>query len=145
MYVASIIPCPERSAQNQNQLFIPGARVFGMTDKIPFHVQMSGPLASLKEFLLPTVSSTKKSQKRCPTEYPKPKVTVTVVRQINIETRGQKGWKNFVIGEAEISEVPPAIYESRGGVHLDYEGELQCHEDLTAGGFVLPNISVKVC
>ncbi|KAG5638677.1 hypothetical protein H0H81_011057 [Sphagnurus paluster] len=130
-------------------LFIPGARVFGLKDKIPIHIQMSGPLDSLQKLLMPQARNappppawSRETREKCPA-HSKPKIKVSILRQTHVESRGRKGWKNTTIGDGEIWEVPPAICEAQGAVHLDWEGELIAHDTIAVGGFAAGNVVVK--
>jgi hypothetical protein len=79
--------------------------------------------------------------------YAEPTIKVYLLRQISVETRGQKAWRNTVIAEGELGEVPPVVSppcESAGTGHLDWEGELQVGKDLSVGGFQTANVAVKV-
>ncbi|KAF9464125.1 hypothetical protein BDZ94DRAFT_1257065 [Collybia nuda] len=114
-------------------IFIPGARVYGLSDTIPFHVQINGPLASLRS-LLTDCSDEELSIKVC------------LLRQVSVETRGQKAWRNTILSEGEINEVPPVVSppcESGGMTHLDWEGELSPVKDLRVGGFQAGHVAVK--
>lgn len=76
-----------------------------------------------------------------------PSIKVYLLRQISVETRGQKAWRNTVLAEGELGEVPPVLSppcESAGTTHLDWEGELKPNKDLHVGGFQAGNIAVKV-
>ncbi|KAF8073931.1 hypothetical protein FPV67DRAFT_1738932 [Lyophyllum atratum] len=131
-------------------LFIPGARVYGLTNKIPFHIQLNGPLDSLQKLLMPQPPnappppswSAKKSHEKCPL-HSMPQIKAFILRQSHIETRGQKVWRNTTLGEGEIWELPPAICEGREDVHLDWEGEVQVRPDVTVGGFMAGNVVLK--
>ncbi|KAG6856240.1 hypothetical protein H0H87_006173 [Tephrocybe sp. NHM501043] len=132
-------------------LFVPGARVYGLHDKIPFHIQLNGPLDGLQKLLMPQPAnapplpswSARKSREKCPA-HTKPKIRVYILRQSHIETRGYKSWRNAPIGEGEVWELPPAICNGSGGVvHLDWAGELKPNADVTVGGFTAGNVTVK--
>ncbi|GLB38618.1 hypothetical protein LshimejAT787_0504830 [Lyophyllum shimeji] len=132
-------------------LFLPSARAYGLTDKIPFHVQLNGPLDSLQKLLMPQPAnapplpswSAKKSHEKCPL-HAMPKIRVYILRQSHIETRGQRVFRNTTVAEGEIWELPPAICDGRcDSVHLDWEGELRMQPEVTAGGFVAGNVTVK--
>ncbi len=108
-----------------SQLFIPSVQIFSFSDIIPFHVQLSGPLSSLRQFF-PQVPSSPSSQQQST-------VTVTILRQIAVDVRGTRSWKNTTIGEGKIRPVPPASY-SQSGSSLDWEGEVQCLRASMSGG-----------
>ena len=123
-----------------------------MSDIIPFHVQLSGPLSSVKKFLMfhegttPQPPSTKRTSKQC---YPRPEPSIKVylLRQASIETRGRKTSRNSILAEGQLREMPPAhaSCESQDMIQLDWQGELRCGSDVSVGGFIASNIGVKVC
>ncbi|KAG5644775.1 hypothetical protein DXG03_007683 [Asterophora parasitica] len=131
-------------------LFIPGGRVFGLTDKVSFHIQLTGALDSLQKLLMPQAVdapapapwSSKKKIDKCPL-HSKPKIKVHILRQYTVDSNGKRAIQDKIIGEGEIWEVPPAICEAAGAVHLDWEGELKIDGTVTIGGFVAGNVSVK--
>ncbi|KAG5729170.1 hypothetical protein E4T56_gene15672 [Termitomyces sp. T112] len=129
-------------------LFIPSARVYGLADRIPFHVQLNGPLDALQQFLMPQLvnvsmpSTMQNPHGTCPQRI-KPLVVVSLVRQSKTKTRGSKFQKNQTIGQGEVQELPPLICESRDAIHLDWGGEIQVNEDVEVGGFVAGNVSVR--
>ncbi|KAG6860362.1 hypothetical protein C0995_012256 [Termitomyces sp. Mi166 len=130
--------------------FIPSARVYGLADRIPFHIQLNGPLDALRELLMPQPVNAQprpswfmhKSHERCP-PHTKPTIKVSLVRQSKIEIRGFESWKNETIGQGEVWELPPLICESRDAVHLDWAGEVQANKDVEVGGFISGNVSVR--
>ncbi|KAG6866192.1 hypothetical protein C0991_007742 [Blastosporella zonata] len=132
-------------------LFIPGARVYGLGEKIPFHIQLNGPLDALQKLLMPQPANTpppaswsmRKSREKCPL-HTKPKIRVYLLRQSQIETRAHKAWRNMTIGEGEVWELPPGICrESQDVVNLDWAGELKADANVTIGGFAAGNVCVK--
>lgn len=74
------------------------------------------------------------------------------MRQVTVEIRGQKSWRNIVTGEGMLSSVPPLMsscYSTTSDTccdseHLDWEGELKVNEDVTSSGFIVANAQVKV-
>ncbi|KAG6887744.1 hypothetical protein C0992_010894 [Termitomyces sp. T32_za158] len=133
------------------QLFVPSARVYGLLDKVPFHIQLNGPLGALRQLLVPhSVNSStpfhfnQESSESCP-PHTKPTIKVSLLRQSRVETRGYKSWMNKTIGQGKVWELPPLICNSRGTVHLDWAGEVQADKDVDVGGFITGNISVRVC
>lgn len=78
-------------------------------------------------------------------------IRVFLLRQITVEVRGQKAWRNCILGEGKLSALPPA--ESNLGFSplnfqedcLDWKGELRCEQKITVGGFNTGNLVVKVC
>jgi hypothetical protein len=68
------------------------------------------------------------------------------MRQLIIETGGRKTSQTTVLAEGQLQEVPPAhtSCESRDEIHLDWEGQVKCADNISVGGFVAGNIVVKV-
>ncbi|TFK75519.1 hypothetical protein BDN72DRAFT_441920 [Pluteus cervinus] len=111
--------------------FIPSDRVFGVKDIIQFHIQLIGPIRSLRELFLPPPRSdplTKSSSNnvwtpfnqhnttgkmsKSPTskdEDAPPILQVSLVRQVSIEVDGARAWKNLTIGEGTVLPLPPPI------------------------------------
>jgi len=112
-------------------LFIPSVQVYGVSDTIPFHVQLTGPLSSLLAFL-PSYSDAISSSVN------KPIIRVFLLRQILVEVRGEKGWRNCELGDGKLRALPPVaagLTKAGDDQSLDWEGELRCKEDITVGGF----------
>ena len=130
------------------QLFVPVARVYGLSDAIPFHVQLSGSLNSIRSFLmLSQADGPSPSPVLRPSNLPQTTVRVYLLRHVSIDIRGYKSSRNTIIAEAQLREIPPttdSCYESPDIVHLDWEGELSCSEDIIVGGFTTSNIVMKV-
>jgi hypothetical protein len=124
-----------------------------LKDTIPFHVQLNGPLHSIKKYLsLPEHDTT--SEHSQPTKrpllqcasYSPPSVKVYLLRQLTIELGGTKTMRNTILAEGQSYEVPPAhtSCQSQEMVHLDWEGEVKCKDHISVGGFVAGNVAVKV-
>ncbi|KIM43282.1 hypothetical protein M413DRAFT_444097 [Hebeloma cylindrosporum] len=138
-------------------LFVPAGRIYGLTDTIPFHIQLSGSGCTLRDLfsqsvLLDRVMSvdshnTVASKKTMNT---KPLLRVYILRQISVTMRGESSWKNNVIGEGTISPMPPESTTCCSSdddpcqtEHIDWEGEVRCGSDITVGGFSAANAQVK--
>lgn len=122
------------------QLLIPGARVYGLTDKIPFHVQLAGPLPSLQQFFAV-------SQHSCKGSYSGALIRVFLQRIIAVGTRGQKSACSSILAEGQLDEIPPLACAPCGcqdTIHLDWEGEVRWTENVSVGSFSAGNIEVKV-
>lgn len=116
------------------QLFIPAARVYSVTDNIPFHLQLSGSLPSLQVFLDPPSKENTV-------------IGVNLVRQVVIETRYKTASQYILLARGKLSEIPPLASspsEPQDSIHLDWEGEVRCSSDTSVGGFIAGNVSVKV-
>ncbi|KAG5731079.1 hypothetical protein E4T56_gene17346 [Termitomyces sp. T112] len=127
-------------------LFIPGGRVYSLTDKIPFHVQLNGHTDAF-QILMPQPVNGPLIPSRCHKKFPlqgnQLKIKVSLYRQIRAENKGEKSFNNTLIGESEISESPPGICESSSIIHLDWQGEANIKPDVMVGGFIAGNVSVK--
>jgi hypothetical protein len=123
------------------KLFIPSSQIYGVSDAIPFHVQLAGPLSSLLAFL-PSYSDATSS---LPPEQSV--IRVFLLRQVLVEVRGQKGWRNCELGDGKLRALPPAAANAttkNDEEVLDWEGEVRCREDITVGGFNIGKLVVKV-
>ncbi|PPQ92850.1 hypothetical protein CVT25_004338 [Psilocybe cyanescens] len=133
-------------------LFVPGARIYGLKDTIPFHVQLSGNVCALREIfsvqldrVLSVDSYNTVASKKSPAD--KPLLKVSLLRQVSVTMKGLKSFKNTIIGEGSIWPIPPDLSACTLGTcregHVDWEGELRCSEDITAGGFDASSVHVK--
>ena len=142
---------------NPLQLFIPAGRIYGLTDTIPFHIQLAGYGCTLKELfsesvLLDRVVSVDSGKTVASKKVPnmKPLLRVYLLRQISVTMRGESSWKNSVIGEGTINPMPPELTSCCSSTdscqveHIDWEGEVRCGSDITVGGFNAANVQVKV-
>ncbi|KAG2009995.1 hypothetical protein CC2G_012856 [Coprinopsis cinerea AmutBmut pab1-1] len=141
-------------------LFIPAGRVYGLQDTIPFHLQISGPVSSLKELfmspsgaldrVLSSDSRTTASSTQSNSKETKSPIRVYLMRQVTVEVRGEKAFRNTVIGEGSLTAVPPLMSSCWSATssdcaeeHLDWEGTLKCDPSITVGGFIASNVQVK--
>ncbi|KAL0960782.1 hypothetical protein HGRIS_005803 [Hohenbuehelia grisea] len=152
-------------------LMVPAAQIFAVSDTIPFHVQLTGPISSLRAFLPHPVPETVPSSpassfsspsfslpppipppKRGRTRTlvpPKPTIRVFLLRQIAVEVRAQKAWRNCTLGEGKLWPLPPratstdCLISADEDAHLDWEGEVRCREDIIVGGFNAGKVTVK--
>jgi hypothetical protein len=125
-----------------------------LKDAIPFHVQLSGPLHSVKQFLLlPTHTGAIPEPGRLKKHPPlqcfsrfQPTVKVCLMRQLIIETGWRKTSETTILAEGQLHEVPPSptSCEFRDEIHLDWEGEVKCADNISVGGFAAGNVTVKV-
>jgi hypothetical protein len=139
--------------QGLPQLFIPAALVYGLKDTIPFHVQLNGSLHSIKKLLsLPEhddATSEHRSTKRPllqSSSHSQPSMKIYLLRELTVEARGCKASRNIILAEGQPREVPPAhsSSESEETIHIDWEGEMKCSDDISVGSFVAGNVTVKV-
>ncbi|KAJ6505343.1 hypothetical protein C8R45DRAFT_817570 [Mycena sanguinolenta] len=129
--LASLVPRPPHTCTAlpmDLQLFLPTVEVFGMDDIIPFHVQLTGRVSSLREFLplddTPTLS---------------PPIVGSLIRQITVDINDRTATRQLVIGHAKMSPRPPGPdapeYEDEAAVSLDWDGEVRCRTDTLVPGF----------
>ena len=136
------------------QLFVPAGRIYGLTDTINFHIQISGPSCSLHKLFSgtyldadPENSATKKKSKN-----QKPFIHVNLLRQVSLTLYGTNS-SNSILGEGTIWPIPPDLSscdttscrssQCREG-NIDWDGEVRCRSDVTVGGFNVANVQVKV-
>jgi hypothetical protein len=145
---------------NFNQFLLPSVRSFGLSDTIPFHIQITGPLRSLR-LLLSHLSTEKLSGM----ELNRPKdphvmiISVHILREIYVEVNRQVVWKHCVIGRGILRAIPPQ-FDCRDGDWcgnnsisepsldteqcIDWEGHVQCREDVKVGNFDAGKVALKV-
>ena len=84
-------------------------------------------------------------------ENKKPFMRVTLLRQTSVVIRGTN-WSNSILGEGTIWPIPPDLSscdatcrasEGHEG-NIDWDGEVRCRSNVSAGGFDAPNLRVKV-
>ncbi|KAJ7278456.1 hypothetical protein C8J57DRAFT_1307026 [Mycena rebaudengoi] len=126
-------------------VFIPAVEIFGLDDKIPFHVQLTGPIEALREFLPePDAPRTTHPVNNTNTSIPnaKPTLEVTLLRQLVVGMAP----RNITIGRAStFASCPPSIAHAESGApqsdtqhaSLDWDGELaiQCAPGTAVGSF----------
>ncbi|KAH6911521.1 hypothetical protein BKA70DRAFT_1423254 [Coprinopsis sp. MPI-PUGE-AT-0042] len=103
----------------------------------------SSPLRSLRGHIHPTV--TQHLHQEQPSDVPK--IRVYLMRQLAVEVRGERTWRNTVIGEGSLEPVPPSSTSRECAEdeeeHLDWEGSLKCKDSVDVGGFMAGNVHVK--
>lgn len=132
-------------------LFVPAGRIYALTDVIPFHLQLFGNVSSLRELFtssLGRVTSADSNRTFLSGKPPecKPVLRVFLLRQVTVEVKGQKSWRNTTIGEGRVWPMPPLLSNccpSGSSGHLDWEGELRVNQDVDVGGFNVANVQVK--
>ncbi|KAF7367882.1 hypothetical protein MSAN_00852900 [Mycena sanguinolenta] len=110
------------------QLFLPTVEIFGLDDIIPFHVQLTGRVSALREFIplddTPTLT---------------PPIVGSLIRQITVEINDRTATRQLVIGHAKMSPRPPGPdaheHEEEAEVSLDWDGEVRCKTDTMVAGF----------
>ncbi|KAJ6562883.1 hypothetical protein DFH09DRAFT_920630 [Mycena vulgaris] len=109
-------------------LFLPMVETFGLEDTIPFHVQLTGPVASLREFLPEPGDATS----------PRNAIIVgTLVRLMIVELKGRRALRYLVIGHAKLCSRPPGAAADAYEASLDWDGEVRSKADTAVGMFDL--------
>ncbi|KAF8161225.1 hypothetical protein B0H34DRAFT_781810 [Crassisporium funariophilum] len=144
-------------------LFIPSVQTYALTDTIPFHLQLSSSLKSLRELLpptsallqLPNVNHPKTTDRRLSVvgAYA---IRLSIARQVVVEVNGRRRFRTFTLGVGKMWPVPPlavngdacgqekiAADEMDKNICLDWQGEVKCWAEVTAGGFSVSNLLVK--
>ncbi|KAJ6501815.1 hypothetical protein DFH09DRAFT_1441489 [Mycena vulgaris] len=109
-------------------LFLPMVETFGLEDTIPFHVQLIGPVASLREFLPEPGDATSPGNAT---------IVGTLVRLMIVELKGRRALRTLVIGHAKVCSRPPGAAADAHEASLDWDGEVRSKADTTVGVFDL--------
>jgi hypothetical protein len=112
--------------------------IFGLEDTIPFHVQLTGPVASLREFVPETPNPNETVS--CDKMY----IQGTLVRQIVVDINHQKIWRNITIGHAKLSSCPPGALSDSWDVSLDWDGEIRTKDNVSVGMFDAGVVKIQV-
>ncbi|KAK7028851.1 hypothetical protein VNI00_014864 [Paramarasmius palmivorus] len=117
--------------------FVPSSKVFSFGDVIPFHIQLSGPLNSLRD-----LSQTGPKSAASP-----PIVRVHLLRQISLDIEGQKAWRNTTLSHGKVWSIPPpmsTITDPTGSREesLDWEGEINVPDNVCPS-FSVGDMAVK--
>lgn len=140
--------------------FVPSIRIFGLSDTIPFHVQLNGPISSLRDFFPPDVLqrvTSADSSLSAPSVRPKSSgrrsegkqhsVRAQLLQQIVVMVDSCKVVKNSTVGEGVVHPLPPSLYRDRclGTMEetLDWEGFVKCNDDVKVGSFSTGLIQVQ--
>ncbi|KAG6850432.1 hypothetical protein H0H93_013304 [Arthromyces matolae] len=171
-FYSTLKTCPEewhqaisgfqsKSAKDQSQiqlnahLFIPVSRVYALSDTIPFHIQLTGPLDTLQRFITrrqqrgPTATLPSSSSSTYTEGHSNVEIKITIRRSVQIESQVQdhhtssSSSKDHIIADGEVWEVPPSLCEVGVGAHLDWQGKLRLREDCEVGSFQAGNVNIK--
>lgn len=128
--------------------------MFALSDKIPFHVQLSGTSTSLKDFMPPSYESQSKSNGSERIEgtgdgksWKERTIQVEVVRQILVLANGHRSWTTIVLGEAQLTQILPPEHGSADRddqIHLHWEGSVQCRNSVRIASFNVGKLVFKV-
>ncbi|KAJ7162114.1 hypothetical protein C8R46DRAFT_1353136 [Mycena filopes] len=111
-------------------LFVPSVGVFGVSEIVPFHLQLSGSLRALRALLAVNLGRSSI-------------IRVYLLRQIVVENEGQRATKlNTILAEGSLKPLPPAVFglhastlpTSESDNALNWEGEIQL-QDITTPTF----------
>ncbi|KAF7364905.1 hypothetical protein MVEN_00361000 [Mycena venus] len=123
-----------RSSSNlspiQCQAFIPSVKIFGLSDTIPLHLQLSGPLSSLRELVQSSGSSP------CESDSRHSPVRVYLTRKVTFEHRGKSTWRVERIGEGRFPPLPPAV-------NFDCDCQTRCDSPRFVRGFHAAGLTVQ--
>ncbi|KAJ7101283.1 hypothetical protein B0H15DRAFT_815546 [Mycena belliarum] len=101
--------------------FTPAAEIFALGDTVPFHVQLTGPAASLRAFLPPAPGAGGQA------------IQVSLVRQL-IAGAGAGASVRFTTAHATLASAPPGA-SADAHASLDWTGALVCPSDIQVGTF----------
>ncbi|KAJ3748901.1 hypothetical protein DFH05DRAFT_1390681 [Lentinula detonsa] len=120
------------------RFFIPSVGAFGLSDTIPFHIQLSSNLASLRLLFPDHILE--------PTRPPSVRVFIT--RQTMVEVNTRKCWRTVTLMEGTVRAVAPPVDAATSmeeeDVYVDWEGEVRVENDkVQYGGFNIGTIMIK--
>ncbi|KZV73659.1 hypothetical protein PENSPDRAFT_682609 [Peniophora sp. CONT] len=138
---AGQIPC---------DLFIPSVRVFTRRDMVPFFLQLRGTSNSMLALYSPGSKSEEGLARRllrmAQTTSTAPQISVSIKRQVVLDTDGTGVARSYTIGTGSMRPVPPG-YVPPGSesniITMDYEGEIQFASHVTVGGFDVGRVRVS--
>lgn len=120
---------------------IPSVKTFCFSRDIPFHVQLCGSAAALREFYGCSAELEKGSRKW---QGVVANIRVFLTRQIYVEIFGRESWRSLTIGEGIVRSLPPmGLDELPGETAVDWEGTVRCDDDITCGSFSISHLTVK--
>ncbi|KAJ7121650.1 hypothetical protein C8R44DRAFT_981705 [Mycena epipterygia] len=109
-------------------LFIPSIEIFALCDTIPFHIQLTGPVDSLREFLPAPADAARTTG-----------IEVKVLRQIMMDMNGSMEPCQVAAAHSVPLSTPPGaaspMEPDANEASLDWAGELRCKADVTVGSF----------
>ncbi|KAJ7157933.1 hypothetical protein C8R43DRAFT_1180114, partial [Mycena crocata] len=122
--ISHMNPRSKSSAQPVDlHLFLPMVEIFGLEDTIPLHIQLTGPVSSLRQFLPDTSLPGQATIKG------------TLLRQIVVEINGRRASRNIIIGNAKLCSRPPGAAADAHEASLDWDGEVRSKADTMVGMF----------
>jgi hypothetical protein len=127
----------------RRQFLVPAKYAHALSDSIPFHIQLSSTLDTLKELLSPSDLRPKQAARKQGVSA----FRVYIARQIVTEIHGKTSFQTLHIGSGTVRPVPPADFDSEARTRypcLDWEGEVKCFEKIKTGGFDIGTLLVRV-
>ncbi|KAJ3830158.1 hypothetical protein F5880DRAFT_1296687 [Lentinula raphanica] len=120
------------------RFFVPSIGTFGLSDTIPFHIQLSSSLASIRLLQIAEPA-------------PPSCVRVFITRQTMVEVNTRKCWRSAMLMEGTMRAVAPPIDavpliedSEKDDVYVDWEGEIRVEKDkVPYGGFNVGTIIIK--
>ncbi|KAF5354938.1 hypothetical protein D9756_005408 [Leucocoprinus leucothites] len=112
--------------------FVPSNPTYCLSSTIPFHIQISSSLGTIRELFPPSSA-----------------LLETQAREIVVKIRGKKAAKTVSIGSGKLRPVPPTDLGVGGAstpqddMCLEWEGDVKCEEKVTSGGFDIGCLDVK--
>lgn len=125
------------------QLVLPSTRTFGLSDPIPFHLELFGRPESLRTFFGTDATTSSKGSTMV-----KSPLRLSLIRLVSVTLGELRGSRSVVLGEAELKALPPSLYHTaqeasdQREVSLEWEGELRA-KDTEVGGFHSGAVSVR--
>ncbi|KXN85328.1 hypothetical protein AN958_11428 [Leucoagaricus sp. SymC.cos] len=134
----------------QCQFLVPSNPTYCLSDAIPFHIQLSSSLGTIRELFPPSSQFLQPRQ----TQDKKQKamrrgvaMRVYIAREIMVAIRGKKVYRTVAIGSGTVKAIPPTdlgrISVPPEDVCLEWEGEVKCWDQVTCGGFNVGCLNVK--
>ncbi|KAJ7149312.1 hypothetical protein C8R43DRAFT_1007654 [Mycena crocata] len=131
--ISHMKPRPRLCAQPVDlQLFLPITDTFGLEDIIPLHIQLTGPVASIRQFLPQCTNLSRPGT-----------IVATLLRQIVVEINGRQATRNIVIGTAKLCSCPPGAAADDHEASLDWGGEVQITADAMVGMFDAGSVRIQ--
>ncbi|KAJ6625496.1 hypothetical protein B0H10DRAFT_1782999 [Mycena sp. CBHHK59/15] len=127
---------------------IPSVQTYCLADSIPFHIQLCGPLESLRHFYgyVPIEAAPPPGKKPRRREYAAI-VRVFLARQVFVEINGRQSWRNITVGEGQLRPIPPGASSTYSvdatEISVDWEGEVRCKNHVTCASFNINHLVVK--
>ncbi|KAK7006008.1 DUF3844 domain-containing protein [Favolaschia claudopus] len=125
------LPVALTSVSNSNppdihcDLFVPSVGVFGISETVPFHLQLSGPAHQLRHLFQHQAATAAATNSLGNS----PIIRVSLLRQIVVDAIGQR--MNTVLEEPPLRPLPPGIFGLRSSSSddtLNWEGEIRLHD-----------------